>query len=165
MKYYHEIISPKYYILITMLMVYISMVHLAFDRTCKSRIPAQFRAVVTRSRLQETQWRPDRGVVGVVEGGNKDRHRAWKDGVRSYKKRVEAQRERVWLVIGLQSGSPRGLTKWPGQIALRLREYLYIQQRSQVSRVFWDLVSDHRTSLCLKACIVSTNDSDKSLHT
>lgn len=113
--------------------------------TCRSRIPAQFRAVVTRSRLQETQWRPDRGVARVVEGGNKDGHRGWKERARGREKRVEAERERVWLVIGLQSGSPRRLTKWPGQIAPRLREYLYIQRRSQASRVFRGLVSDPRT--------------------
>lgn len=162
MKYCHEIvdISSKYWCInYNAHILQCIYIHSAFDRICKSRIPAQFRTVVTRSRLQETQWRPDRGVAGgVVEGGNKDGYRGWKEGVRGCEKRVEAERERVWLVIGLQSGSPRGLTKWPGQIAPRLREYLYIQRRSRTSRVFRGLSKwPSHTSSCLQACIVSTN--------
>lgn len=57
-----------------------------------------------------------------------------KSSIKREKKRAEKEDKekgrwegrRVWLVIGLQSGSPRGLGKWPGQIAPRLREYLYI---------------------------------------
>lgn len=49
----------------------------------------------------------------------------WVDESERRKKNKIRARERVWLVIGLQSGSPSGLAKWPGQIAPCLREYLY----------------------------------------
>lgn len=50
--------------------------------------------------------------------------------------KIKKKKKGVWLVIGLQSGSPDGLAKWPGQIAPRLREYLYYPTTIESSRVF-----------------------------